>query len=124
MNSNVVFIKMNKKNVAYRTNIIFNDTKFCLDASYDRNFRKYDPGILSVDFNIKDSFNNSLYFHCLGPGIDAYKMKFTNDIRYFSTYIKKGNTIRSLILFTLLRKKVVKKSKDFKQELSNVLKTH
>ena len=124
MNSNVVFIKMNKRNVAYRTNIIFNNTKFCLDASYDRNLRKYDPGILSVDLNIKDSFDKNLDIHCLGPGIGAYKMKFTKDVKIFNFYIKKGNTILSLILFILLRKMVIKKSKDFKQNLNNVLKTH
>lgn len=124
MNSNVVFIKMNKKNLAYRTNIIFNKTKFCLDASYDRNLRKYDPGILSVDLNIKDSFDKNLDIHCLGPGIGAYKMKFTKDVKFFNFYIKKGNTILSSILFMLLRKMVIKKSKDFKQNLNNVMKTH
>lgn len=124
MNSNVVFIKMNKNIFAYRTNIIFNNTKFCLDASYDRKLRKYDPGILSVDLNIKDSFDKDLDIHCLGPGIDAYKMKFAKEVKFTNFYIKKGNKIFSSILFVLLRKMVIKKGEAFKHELNNVMEIH
>lgn len=101
--SNVVLIKINGKKVAYRTNLIFNNTKLCLDASYDRNAPKYELGILSVNKNIEDSFNKHLLIHSLGPGMDSYKFKFTKSVKSLSCLINKGNTIQSLILKPILK---------------------
>lgn len=95
-NSNVVFIKINNINAAYRANLIFNNMKVCLDASYDRNFPRYELGIHSVNKNIEDSFEKKLEIHSLGPGLDLYKFKFTKNVRNLYFTIIKGNTILSI----------------------------
>jgi hypothetical protein len=90
--SNVVFIKINDKSVAYRTNLIFNNLKVCLDASYDRDFPRYELGIHSVNKNIEDSFNKKIEIHSLGPGVDPYKFKFTKNARNLYYVIHQGNS--------------------------------
>ena len=110
--SNVVFVKVNNKNVAYRTNVFFNNNKFCIDASYDRKFRKFELGSISVDANLKDSFLKKISAHCFGPGIDFYKKKFTkNNVKIF-IYLKKGNTLMSLLLIKPLKILTLRKEKE------------
>jgi len=117
MPSNVIFVKLNGKNVAYRTNVFFNNNKFCLDASYDRNFRKFELGSISVDANLKDSFSNKIKIHCFGPGIDSYKRKFTKKNINIYIYLKKGNTLMSNLLFKPIKKLAFKKEFEVKQLL-------
>ena len=119
MESNIIFIKIDDKNVAYRINVLFNKVKFCLDASYDRSYRKYELGSMSVDLNIKDSFNKSLDIHCLGPGIDAYKIKFTKELNYMYMYAKKGNKKLSFFLFPFIKWWISKKSRKFRKLLND-----
>lgn len=112
LNSNFVFVNINNKKVAYRANVFFNNAKFCIDASYDRTFRKYELGSISVDANIKDSFNNKIDSHCLGPGLDFYKQKFTkNNIKIY-VYSKKGNTIISTLIYKFFRRMIFNKEKE------------
>lgn len=106
--SNVVFVKVDNKNIAYRANIIYNNNKTCVDASYDRNFKKYDPGIVSVDYNFTDSFFKKLIIENLGPGLDDYKLKFTKEIQYLGYFLIQGNLFGSSIF-----------TKMFKRHLSN-----
>jgi hypothetical protein len=110
-----VFVKLNDKNVAYRTNVFFNNNKFCLDASYDRNFREYDLGSISVDANLKDSFSKNISTHCLGPGLDQYKRKFTKSKTNLFIYLKKGNTFLSILIINPIKKIALKKEKVAKQ---------
>ena len=117
MTSNVVFVQLNGKNVAYRTNVIFNNNKFCLDASYDRNFRKYELGSISVDANLNDSFTNKMFSHCFGPGLDFYKKKFTKKNINIYMFIEKGNTFFSLIIFIIIKYLAKKKAASFNKEL-------
>ncbi len=100
-NSNVIFIKINQQNVAYRTNLIFNNMKLCLDASFDRTAPKYELGILSVNKNIKDSYAMRLDIHSLGPGLDAYKIKFIKSFNQLYFVCRKGNTFRSYFITSL-----------------------
>ena len=106
--SNVVLIKVNGNNVAYRTNVFFNNMKLCLDASYDRNAPRYELGILSVNKNIEDSFSKDLLIHSLGPGLDPYKLKFTKSVKNLFLLISRGNTIKSFII-TPIFKHIIKK---------------
>jgi hypothetical protein len=99
--SNVVFVKVNGIEVAYRTNLIFNRLKLCTDASYDRNAPRYELGIHSVDENIKDSFNKKIINHSLGPGMDPYKLKFTKKTNNLKILFLKGNTIKSCFYILL-----------------------
>jgi hypothetical protein len=124
MDSNVLFIYLNNENIAYRANVIYNNTKFCVDASFDRDSSKYDPGILSVNYNIKDSFDKGLLTHCLGPGVDPYKMKFSKRVVKIYSYIEKGNTFWSNFLFYFLKRILIKKHKEFVQMYANVLLKH
>tara|TARA_R100001369_G_scaffold31211_4_gene55365 strand:+ start:48284 stop:49372 length:1089 start_codon:yes stop_codon:yes gene_type:complete len=115
MASNVVLVRLNNKNVAYRTNIFFNQNKFCIDASYDRNFRKFELGSISVDANIKDSYSKQILTHCLGPGLDVYKKKFTKKTIKIFIYLRKGNTLMSLLLFNPIKVITLRKEKEAKQ---------
>ena len=115
MHSNVVFVKMDNKKVAYRLNIIFNNSKFCIDASFDRNYKKFNLGSISVDASIQDSYSNYLSVHCLGPGVDLYKKKFAKQKVNLFLFLKKGNTSRSYILYKLMRILVLRKEKAARQ---------
>ena len=99
MDFNCVQINFNDNLVSYRTNLIYNNRKFCLDASFDRNYRKYDLGALSVDENIKDSVNKKFIYHCFGTGIDSYKLKFTKKVCKIYNVLYKGNTLKSGLIY-------------------------
>lgn len=95
----VLFITLNNTNVAYRLNILYNDVKYCLDASYDRDYPKYDLGTLSVHESIQDSFRKKLHIHCEGTGVDFYKLKFINEINNIYSLLEKGNTLLSPFVY-------------------------
>ncbi len=111
--SNVTNITLDDETVAYRTNLIYGSTKFCIDASYHRDYPKYNLGILSVDASIKDSYTKELSFHCEGPGLDYYKTKFASDYILLNYFIKRGNTFLSLIIYPLVMMMIYRKSKKF-----------
>lgn len=94
MNFNCNGIYFNKKLVAYRTNTIYNKGKYCFDAAFSREFRKYNLGILSVDFSIEDSCSKKLVYQCEGTGIDSYKLKFTKKVCKIYNVLYKGNTLK------------------------------
>jgi hypothetical protein len=117
MTSNVVFVSLNNKKVSYRTNVFFNNNKFCIDASYDRSFRKFELGSISVDANLKDSFTNKIFNHCFGPGLDFYKKKFTKKNINIYMFINKGNTIYSFFILILIKYFARRKAILFNKEL-------
>lgn len=121
--SNITFISLNDNGVAYRVNHIYGSTKLCFDASYDREYPKYNLGILSVDESIKDSFAKKLKFHCEGPGIDYYKTKFATKYVKLNYYIEKGNSFKSGFLFKLLKFVLTRKSKSFQHAYNKNLST-
>jgi len=109
LDSNVVFIKIDEFPVAYRTNVIFNYNKICLDAAYDRNAPKYELGIKSVDQNIANSFNKELSIHSFGPGVDEYKLKFASTIQLLYYIVLRGNRLLGILIFPLLKLMLEKK---------------
>jgi hypothetical protein len=115
MTSNVVFVKLDGQNVAYRSNVFFNNNKYCIDASYDRGYRQYDLGSISVDTNLKDSYLKGVIKHCLGPGLDFYKKKFTKRNVRIYIYLKKGNTLKARLLIIPIRIMTLRKEKEAKQ---------
>lgn len=117
MSSNVVFVQLDGKNVAYRSNVFFNNNKYCIDASYDRNYREFELGSISVDANLKDSYFKGVSKHCLGPGLDLYKKKFTKrNIRIY-IFLKKGNTLLAQIIIKPIKILTLIKEKEAKQLL-------
>lgn len=98
-NLNIVGLFLNNHLAAYRVNVIYNENKFCIDASYDREFKRFELGALSVDENIKDSCKRGLKAHYMGMGMDDYKLKFTKKAVKVYSYIDKGNTILGRFLY-------------------------
>lgn len=107
--SNVAFIKVNNIPVAYRANIFFNKMKICLDASFNRNYNKYELGIKSINLNIADSFEKEVEIHSMGPGFDEYKFRFSNKINYLYAYIERGTSYRSFIIKPIFKYFIKKK---------------
>ncbi|MBW8886644.1 MAG: GNAT family N-acetyltransferase [Fibrobacteres bacterium] len=91
LGSQVLFVSLDGVKVAYRLNVEYRGAKFCLDASFDRTFPKYELGGFSVQENIRDSFERGLSLHCEGTGIDFYKAKFLKDALMIKTVVAKGN---------------------------------
>ena len=121
MDSNIAFIKINDRIVAYRLNFIFNKLKACVDASYSRDFRNFDLGSLSLNLNIKDSFDHKLVFHSEGPGLEFYKLKFIKSIKTINIFIKQGNHFYSGFLLLLLKQMVSRKSKKYLESASKII---
>jgi hypothetical protein len=112
LKAQVIFVIINSEYAAYRINIISNNKKHCIDVSYNRDFRIYDPGLLSVIGSIEDSFKMGLNIHSMGPGSDRYKFSFSDNVEFLYAYIKKGNTFKSLFLFPLFKILMKRKSKN------------
>jgi hypothetical protein len=107
--SNVVFIKFNGTAVSYRTNIFINGNKYGVDAAYNREYRKYNLGIWTVDASIKDSFSRGIKLQSMGPGFDSYKFKFANSVDNYFMCVDWKFRIKSILIMPyfsfLLRKK-------------------
>lgn len=111
-NTNFSVVYIDEKLVAYRYNILYGNMKFCVDASYDRNYPQYNLGALSVVKNIEDSYNKDILVHSMGPGCYDYKMKFTSEINYLGYLLLSGGRLKSYIfklLFTFYLKKIAVK---------------
>ncbi len=108
MKSDVMFIRLNGYEAAYRVNVYFNGGKFCLDAAYDRFYKKQQVGSLSVDYSIRHSFENKdwIDWHCEGTGMDFYKTKFIKTSRCIYTDVCRGKTIKSYLISKLDTKKL------------------
>ena len=79
-------------------------------------------GALSVDLNINDSFEKNYYIHCMGAGVDFYKLKFTKQIIKIYTFCKKGNTLLSELWYILARCYNRRTEKKFNKELKRKFK--
>jgi hypothetical protein len=115
--TNVVKIILNNKLGSYRINFLYNKSKYCSDASYGRNYRHYDLGALSIDLNIRDSFERKILIHCMGPGIDSYKLKFSKRIVRIYTLLEKGNSLKGKILYVIKKRLNQKIADTFLEEL-------
>lgn len=120
MDASVLFIILDGKKVAYRLNIIYRNQKFCLDASYDRLFPKFELGGLSVQESIRESFAKNLTLHCEGTGVDFYKLKFTKDTIRINTIVEKGNLWTSGFYTRRQTALAVKLGKIFSANLKNL----
>lgn len=114
---NVVKIILNNKLASYRINFLYNKYKYCFDASYDRNYRHYDLGALSIDLNIRDSFEKKILIHCMGTGVDSYKLKFSKQIVRIYTFLGKGNALNGKILYAIKKMLNQKHADTFLKEL-------
>jgi hypothetical protein len=111
----VIFVKFKSTSVAYNVNFYFRNTKFVFDASFDRDYRFYSLGIVTMDFNIRDTFINKYDEHILGWGEDHYKSRIMKTSTMLFHLLKKGNTIFSNLLF--MKKK--RMALNYQQELIN-----
>lgn len=93
---NICFVKLDGINVAYRLNVVYNNNYYCVDASYDRNYKHYDLGALSVDISLRDCYDNKYVSHCMGPGLEEYKSKFAKEVIKLHIFIEQGNTMMGL----------------------------
>ena len=104
LSTNIVAIMLDNKLACYRINFLYNQNKYCFDAAYDRTYRYFMVGRLSVDLNILDSFKKGIYIHCMGPGIEPYKMDYSKQISRIYTFLKKGNTLKGILLYILIKR--------------------
>ncbi|MBP2627460.1 MAG: hypothetical protein H6Q68_2171 [Firmicutes bacterium] len=103
--ADALFIKLNGRIAAYRLQLYFRDWKFCIDAAYDRDFRPYGVGLLSLRESIQDSFAKQLAVHCEGPGPDDYKLAFIRRVITIYDCMRAGNTFFSPAVFSRLMSK-------------------
>ncbi len=95
----ILKVILNGKLSSYGINFIYNNWKYWFDASYDRTYPHYNLGAISADLNIKDSFEKKIETHCMGPGIDPYKLKFSKQLIKIYSFLKKGNTLKSGLIY-------------------------
>ncbi|WP_455577477.1 GNAT family N-acetyltransferase [Anaerosinus sp.] len=120
--NDIIFITIDGIKKAYRLNFYFKDSKYCLDASYDREYYKYQVGILSVDESIKDSFNKKVIMHCEGTGIDEYKLKFIKDFCEIYTLLGCGNSLIGKLIIWKYKFAMRKKEQNFISKVNEMSK--
>lgn len=99
MESNVSLSYVNNKLSAYRLNFFYGNYKYSFDASYERDYKKFELGAHSIETSIEDSFNKKVVIHSEGTGIDPYKMKFMQGLEKIYSFTRKGNTLKSSFLY-------------------------
>ena len=117
LENDIISIKINGVDAAYRLNFYWMNSKFCIDASYNRDYKNFELGSLSVQESIKDSFSKDINFHCEGTGIDFYKMKFTKKIIKIYQFIKPGNSMIGKFIYLRMSFLCKKREKKFLKEI-------
>lgn len=121
---NAVVMKINDVPVAYRLNFFVGTNKYCFDASFDRDYDKYDVGIQSLDASIRESFENRRLIHCEGTGVDAYKLKFFKTVVPIFVLMEAGNTIKAKLTFFIKRWRMRKQENITKKEFQTISKKY
>ena len=119
---NVVMIECDGEPVAYRLNFFVGKKKYCFDASYDRDFDRYEVGIQSLDASLRESYEAERLWHCEGTGLDSYKLKFLKSAIPIYILTEPGNTMKGRLTFPIKLHRLRKQENIFKEELFNMQK--
>lgn len=114
---NVVVVKCGEEPVAYRLNFFVGKKKYCVDASYNREFSKYGVGIMSLDASLRDTFELGQTCHCEGTGVDTYKLECLKTVIPIYVLSEPGNTWKGRLLFPIKLHRMRKQENAFKNEL-------
>ena len=101
----IITVRIDSQLVAYRVNLIFNNSVYCIDAAYHRDYRIYSLGMISLDESIKNSFLKGYYYHNEGPGDDYYKTKCIKERVALYSYLRGGNTLIGKVIRIYLNRK-------------------
>ena len=102
----LAFLFLNGTPIASQFRIVFNDTCFFLKTAYDRQYRKYGPGIIMLADMIKYVIDvDHVRVIDFGPGDEPYKRSWASQKREMKKIIIFNNTLKGRFL-ALLRLKV------------------
>jgi len=117
--SKVIFIRFNGKAVAYATEIDFNGKRIGVDASFNREFRKYGIGIHCIDEVIRNSFKEGAELVSFGLGLDSYKFRYCNKIEEFFMCFDFKFRLKSLLALPYMYYRLKKTDKMVGEILDN-----
>jgi|GEM_PF-3531950 len=95
--------------MAYNIGYIQGRTVYAFDAAYNRNYaesQKIGLGILAYD-RIVEHFATKYDYVDMGFGLDDYKFRFSKKTIFTRSLIVKGNTLKSILIFTLFKNKLI-----------------
>lgn len=114
---NVVVVRCGEEPVAYRLNFFVGKKKYCVDASYNREFSKYGVGIMSLDASLRDTFESGQTCHCEGTGVDTYKLECLKTVIPIYVLTEPGNTRKGRLFFPIKLHRMRKRENAFENEL-------
>lgn len=114
---NVVVVRCDKEPVAYRLNFFVGKRRYCIDASYNREFNSYGVGIMSLDDSLRDSFELGQTCHCEGTGVDTYKLECIKTVIPIYLLVEPGNTWKGRLMFPIRFRRMKEQEKGVKDEL-------
>jgi hypothetical protein len=87
--------------IAMEYDLLYEGRVYALRADYDESFSEYSPGAYLEYEILKASFDGGLIEYSTGPGLNAYKLKWTDQLQTNVTlHICNGNP-RSLLIWAL-----------------------
>lgn len=116
-NAKVCFIKLDNYLISYQIFIYYKDQNMWFDISYDRDYKKYRPGILQYIYGLMESYNNSDSRNILGWGDDFHKLGFCNQFYILNNYLKCGNGFLAPIWYYLQKKTFIQTKNKFKKNI-------
>jgi len=120
-NLSCVAVLIGMKLIGYHVGCLFNKKKFFLDLSYDREYRRYGIGKLIDDFEVRLALKYN-YDICMGTGVDPYKFDYKPDLTRIYIFLKKGNTLKAILLYIVKKRQNRRIEKKFNEELGRNLK--
>ena len=101
---NLWTLSVNQQAVAYSLNFNYSGKCYNYFLIHDDDYEKFSPGALLFGYGVENAHNDgSTEFDCL-RGDEPYKSRWTNDSRDCHQLVFHKTSLRSLLLFLLLRK--------------------
>jgi len=117
----VMIAKLNGKIVGYHlTYKVQNGLRIFSMLAYHRGFKKYGIGNLIDDEEIRVTNFEKETIISMGPGVSDYKTKFANCFTRRYILFQKGNTLKSLLFYPIIYRKLKSNSQTIDRQTNNL----
>lgn len=103
----IYILELDRNPVAVQYDILQNGVEYALRADFDEGWKQWSPGTY-LDYKILESlFHNGIQRYELGPGLNSYKLRWTNDSYDVFDYRIYNNKSKKALMLQFLENRII-----------------